>query len=519
MAAVEAGTYYETLMAGLRVPELEGDFYMRHAPGPSSDGQTSTKTTDRPVARHLRLLGFKLRLYKSADMQGSFDTIDLRDLLPAKAACPSTSFSLLSSATATTAATAASSLPAAEATDVPPSTAASAANQHHHHYQQQQPQRKSLRRYSVPPNTFCELVTLRQGTFSFEMASRAQATLACCRALRSFKSITTVASIVYVPASSLFGPMSLGGGGGSSGSSNSSRSSSSSSSTASSSKKKRGQQQQQAPSSAPVLMFACLRGSRLQLFSSRQAVLGEPSVALDLANLRSVKQQSLQTHAAMAGGFDLIFCDGLHTLLPVPGSSADAVASQHLCTTLATWQSKQMLHISELKKTVAYMRFELQRHPEHGFGMIVTRCPSVEVGPAWPGKFLEHLRVTTLSRPVGGGGGLGPAELAGMRLNDAILTIENVGNDGGVLRTLSDVGVAVKGKDRIVVEVARLPLEHNVADPAWASWNDPRCVRACGACVRVRACECVRAIACESCECACARARVCVCVCVRIVRM
>ena len=137
------------------------------------------------------------------------------------------------------------------------------------------------------------------------------------------------------------------------------------------------------------------------------------------------------------------------------------------------------------------MKFLIKRDTAHGqgFGMVVTKCPSVEDGPAWPGKFMDHLRVTMLptvtstkfSRRKRQGGDelmedgdcFGPAQTAGLRLNDAILMIDNTGHDGGILRDLTDVGALVKGKNQILVEVARLPLEANVRHPEWKQWNDP----------------------------------------------
>ena len=69
------------------------------------------------------------------------------------------------------------------------------------------------------------------------------------------------------------------------------------------------------------------------------------------------------------------------------------------------------------------------------------------------------------------------------------------------MRSLADVGALVKGKQRVLVEVARLPLDSNVNHPGWDSWNDAalekKCVRSF-----VRACyfaprmsECLRILA------------------------
>jgi hypothetical protein len=341
MPKFDAGAFYEALVAGEDVPELAGRFFWYvHDDLKRKRRASSASAKGKPTLRFLRLRGFDLIVFKSADDVEPLETVDLHDVLNVRV--PS---------------------------QVP-----------------------RIAKYFRQYDGGFDLVTLRNGTLAMEIAARDQETFACFCALTSFKSVTIAAPVVYLSDSQ-------GGNGnevlpsppagGVQKRQKQSKSSSSASSSSSSGPPRERTMER---------MFACLRGSMLLLYRSKRELRGDPLQVLDLTDLRSVKQPSLQAEArefqheeavtttttttttttaegdleaggggggggagvlgaaAAGGSFDLMFHDCMHTFVPCTG---DAVSVQ-LCATLVSWQSKQMLHISALKEGVVCVRTHVQ---------------------------------------------------------------------------------------------------------------------------------------------------------------
>lgn len=332
MPTFDSSLYYEALVAGDEVPELCGTFFKLQR-------RERSGSVSSPSVRFLRLRGFELCIYRSSEDPEPTESIDLHDILSINV----------------------------------PSQVPRAA--------------KYFRKYDGG----FDLVTLRNGTLSFEIAARDQETFACFCALVSFKVVTSAASVIYLsdgrggngnevePAL-----QQQGGGGGRIGRGGA--------------RSRSATQTQGARQRKMVRVFACLRGSMLLLYPNRAAAAAMPNksklvmphkrsreggdgdgdgddaaaaadgnaagaeggdlmpqqTVIDLTDLRSVKKPSIQPEARQQG-FDLFFRDSLHTFM----ESSDDPQSRQLCDTLTAWQSKQMLHISEHKEGVMYVHHRL----------------------------------------------------------------------------------------------------------------------------------------------------------------
>lgn len=219
-----------------------------------------------------------------------------------------------------------------------------------------------------------------------------------------------------------------------------------------------------------------LLGSKLSYFQSPQD-LKQKKQPIDLEFLDNVVNPSRRiANASKIGAFDIIIATGknipqtldekqkameenerlekkgvdekklaFQTLTLYPAQRDPSTKS--LVQILNDWQTHDELRFN--KDKVNILKCRIRAHPATAFGVVVTDVEPYQVKTGYPGHTEQGVRITQLlSLP---NGDLGPAEAAGVMLNDTLVDI-----DGIPVSRVQDAAKALKGKQSALFNLCRL---------------------------------------------------------------